>query len=150
MEDTLDTIAGKIRACLKSSDDKRISAGVLLNSARERVGSGEAGEEMTWELWCRLYVKRSPGEIRKLLALVKADDPAAKIAKERESNATQHREARANCETKRADIRAGQDGFVTDIEGWRQTIATVWNEGSAADQAWFRKYISHSFAEAAD
>ena len=84
MREPLDVVAGKIRALLQKSEDQRITAARLLAEARSRVDDGEAGE-ISWEAWCRDNVERSQRDVRRLLALVKADDPAAKADADRKA-----------------------------------------------------------------
>jgi len=80
--DTLETIAGKINAYLKRSDDQRVSAAVLLREAKERVEGGEAGN-ISWVGWCRVNIKRRNGkprslrDIERLIAAAYAPDPLA-------------------------------------------------------------------------
>lgn len=78
----LGVLAGKINALLQKSEDQRISAAVLLLEARIRVDGGEAGR-ISWAAWCRNNLERSSRDVRRLLALIKADDPAAKLEHER-------------------------------------------------------------------
>lgn len=80
----LDVIAGKIRALLVKSEDQRLAAATLLAEARVRVEGGEAGN-IGWQAWCRKNVERSARDVRRLLAYVKSDDPAAKREHEREA-----------------------------------------------------------------
>src|SRR5437763_2783772 len=82
VREPLEVIAGKIRALLQKSEDQRISAATLLAEARTRVDAGEVGK-ITWQTWCRSNVERSPRDVRRLLALVKADDPTAKLEQDR-------------------------------------------------------------------
>ena len=66
------------------ADDHRIAAGKLLLEAKGRVQSGEVkmpdGRNMPWEKWCVDNVKRSQGDIRKVIALVSHADPEAERA----------------------------------------------------------------------
>jgi hypothetical protein len=88
--DTLPTVAKKINALFDKAakaDEKaetyRISAGQELANARVRVDTGEAGE-ITWTAWCADNIKRSEGDIRKVLAIANAADPAKAAAAERQ------------------------------------------------------------------
>ena len=82
--DTLDVVAGKIKAFLQRADNQRITAAKLLAEARERVEAGEAGD-IRWEIWCRKHIERSPRDVRRLLALLRSDDPTAKLAQDRQA-----------------------------------------------------------------
>ena len=82
-DDTLDTIAGKIKACLKRSEDYRVTAGQLLAEARHRVDAGEAGAGMGWEAWCKANVERSYRDVQRLLAIAAAPEPAVAAETER-------------------------------------------------------------------
>jgi hypothetical protein len=90
--DPLAAVAGKINALLDKAakaDEKaetyRISAGQELARARERVEAGEAGTT-TWTAWCADNIKRSEGDIRKLLAIASSADPTKAAAAERQRN----------------------------------------------------------------
>jgi hypothetical protein len=90
--DTLPTVAKKINALFDKAakaDEKaetyRISAGQELANARVRVDTGEAGE-ITWTAWCADNIKRSEGDIRKVLAIANAADPVQAAAAERQRN----------------------------------------------------------------
>jgi hypothetical protein len=104
--DPLPTVAEKINALFDraaKADDKaetyRISAGQELAKARDRVEAGEAGE-ITWTAWSADNIRRSEGDIRKVLAIANAADPAKAAAAERQRN----REAVAR--HRRADVSA--------------------------------------------
>jgi hypothetical protein len=90
--DPLPTVAEKINALFDraaKADGKaetyRISAGQELAKARDRVEAGEAGE-ITWTSWCADNIRRSEGDIRKVLAIANAADPAKALAAERQRN----------------------------------------------------------------
>jgi hypothetical protein len=95
-DDTLDTIAGKIKACLKRSEDYRVTAGQLLAEARHRVDAGEAGAGMGWEAWCKANVERSYRDVQRLLAIATAPDPAAAATTARETTRAQVAKSRAD------------------------------------------------------
>jgi hypothetical protein len=88
----LPTVANKINALFDKAakaDEKaesyRISAGLELARARARVDAGEVGQ-ITWTAWCADNIKRSEGDIRKVLAIASAADPAQAAAVERQRN----------------------------------------------------------------
>jgi ribosome modulation factor len=88
---TLAGLGGRINKCLATADQfaekalsERIAAGRLLLIAQQRVQLGETN--LGWEHWCKENVKRSLGDIRKLLALGRADDPEAAQEAERARN----------------------------------------------------------------
>jgi hypothetical protein len=90
--DPLPTVADKINALFDKAakaDEKaesyRISAGLELARARARVDAGEVGQ-ITWTAWCADNIKRSEGDIRKVLAIASAADPAKAAAVERQRN----------------------------------------------------------------
>lgn len=92
-QDPLDVVAGRINAFLDKSDanrqksaDQRLSAALELAKAKVRVEAGEAGEGISWELWCGRNIKRSRGDVRKLLAIAKADDPEHALTEDREKS----------------------------------------------------------------
>lgn len=111
----LDILAAQINARLDKADkadetaklattramDFRISAGLILIAARKRVTAEGGG----WEAWCQTNIKRSQGEIRKLMKLAGSDDPAAA----REAEKQQNRQAKARfrrAQAERADINS--------------------------------------------
>jgi len=55
-------------------DDYRLKAGRELIAARRRVDAGET--DLSWPLWCAQYIKRSDRDIRRLMKMADADDPA--------------------------------------------------------------------------
>jgi hypothetical protein len=80
----------------------RIRAGAELIKVRGLIPHGE------WEDWCKANIRRSLGDIRKVMKLAGADDPDAAIEKERSDDAERKRLVRAN----RADVRAISDPVV--------------------------------------
>src|ERR1700740_2625511 len=67
----LETIAAEINVRLAKEakgDDHRIAAGKLLVEAQQRVEAGEAGD-ITWSDWVKQHIDRSPGDVRKVMAL---------------------------------------------------------------------------------
>src|SRR5258706_15292379 len=73
------------------ADDHRIAAGKLLITARERVKRGEAGD-VTWPDWLKQNIKRSMGDVRKVMALAGAKDP--ETARDQEKKDAKNRMAR--------------------------------------------------------
>jgi hypothetical protein len=101
---TLPEIANKINSAWADIDehegaanDSRIKVGHLLLEAKDLTKVSK----IKWEAWCAEHVKRSQGDIRKVMALAKAPDAEAAHEAERQSN----REARA---VKRASMRGSQ------------------------------------------
>jgi hypothetical protein len=91
---TLDELAKDIRSTLEraeKNDEKarnlRITAGQMLLAAKERVQSGEAtdtvGARISWKDWVDRFIKRSERDVRRLIAIAKAPDPAAAAEEER-------------------------------------------------------------------
>jgi hypothetical protein len=87
-QDPLDVVAGKIRALLQKSEDQRLTAARLLAEARGRVDAGEAGE-IGWQAWCKEHVQRSQRDVRRLLTLAAAPDPAEALEAERKATREQ-------------------------------------------------------------
>jgi hypothetical protein len=82
----LDDVAAEINIRLQlaaKADDHRIAAGKLLIEARQRVESGEAGD-ITWSDWVKQHIDRSPGDVRKVMALARAGDPLTARGQEKE------------------------------------------------------------------
>src|SRR5438552_355366 len=63
--------AAKLRT---QCDDYRLKAGRELIAARRRVDAGETS--LSWSSWCVRYINRSDRDIRRLMAMAGADDPA--------------------------------------------------------------------------
>jgi len=106
----LDTLAKEIEASFAAEDkamDKakqhRISTGMRLIEARQRVEAGEAGEGVGWIEWCRANVKRSIRDIQRVMRIARAEDTEAAVEAEKAAN----REAQA---AKRA-----RDAEATDV-----------------------------------
>jgi hypothetical protein len=82
----LENIAAEINVRLQlaaKADDHRIAAGKLLIEAQERVEAGEAGD-ITWSDWVQQHIDRSPGDVRKVMALARAEDPLTARSQEKE------------------------------------------------------------------
>src|SRR4051812_8154178 len=100
--DPLPVVAGKINANLdiaekatENARQKRVSAGLLLIEARQRVEAGEAGVQMTWTWWLRDNIKRSEGDCRKVMRIAGAKDPHAEAERQRKAAATSMAKTRA-------------------------------------------------------
>src|SRR5580700_10424724 len=108
-KDTLDTVAGKINALMKKSDDQRLSAAMLLLEAKRRVEAGEAGNNINFETWCAVNIKRPDGkprsyrDVQRLVVIASSSDPAAALDRDREK-------ARAGMKATRAKAAQGKDG----------------------------------------
>jgi hypothetical protein len=61
-------------------DDHRISVGLLLVAARDRIESGN------WHAWLKANIKRSIRDCQKALALAHTPDPRRELADQREKN----------------------------------------------------------------
>jgi hypothetical protein len=93
--DTLDEIASKVNVLLDAetsavkeaaeyrataietdakAENHRVAAGKLLLIARERIGA--KGSNIKWLDWCKENIKRSDRDIRRLLKIAMADNPA--------------------------------------------------------------------------
>ncbi len=79
----------------------RICAGHELIRVRPRIPHGE------WEAWCAENIRRSQGDIRKLMQMAGSNDPEDALEQERAAGRERKALARAN----RADVRAVQDLF---------------------------------------
>ncbi len=80
-QDPLPIVAGQINAQLDSADkyqgkadEHRISAGLLLMSAKERVRAGEPGHT-NWRRWVEANIERSYRDANRCIALAKTPDP---------------------------------------------------------------------------
>jgi hypothetical protein len=116
-KDTLDTVAGKINALMKKSDDQRLSAAALLLEAKGRVEAGEAGNNIDWETWCSVNIKtrdgkpRSYRDVQRLVAIAESPDPQAALDADREKaragmKATRARAAQAQAQGKKTTEEA--------------------------------------------
>lgn len=98
----LDTLAGMINAHFDvaakyadKADQQRIAAGMHLKEARTRVEAGEVGD-VTWYGWCGENIRRSLRDIKKCLAIAKADDPQGALNQEREATRASRLKRREN------------------------------------------------------
>jgi hypothetical protein len=84
---TLDDLARDIRDTLeradksqRHADDLRITAGRMLIAARQQV----AARNLVWADWLKVNLpERSARDVRRLLAIAKAPDPAVAVAQDR-------------------------------------------------------------------
>jgi hypothetical protein len=124
--DPLPTVAEKINALFDKAakadakaETYRISAGQELANARTRVEAGEVGA-ITWTAWCAQNIRRSEGDIRKVLAIANAADPDKAAAAARLRN----REAVAKHRAYVSAVGAKKD--IADVaEATPVTIDTV-------------------------
>src|SRR4051794_18692269 len=118
----LDEHAKRIREYLEKADkldiqpnDCRLKAGRELKEARCRVDAGETN--LSWSAWCARYVKRSDRDIRRLMALAGADDPAE--AREREK--ARNRNAKPPGSRSASPFQAHDEGVGAYLRGLPQT-----------------------------
>jgi hypothetical protein len=133
---SLDTVAAEINARFRKAaeieqkaTDHRIAAGRLLIEARDRVQRGEAGS-IGWEAWCTKNIKRSLGDVRKVMLIAGAKDPAAALTQEREKRTAGMREHRSHVgavaqidHVKEEPVNAGE---VTNIDPAKGTAPSAW------------------------
>lgn len=82
--DPLDVVAEKIMTLWKESDDKRTAAALLLKQAKERIESGEDERFSTFNDFCHeLLPGRTERDIRRLLQIAYAPDPAEECGRQR-------------------------------------------------------------------
>ena len=117
----LDTHAKRAREYLQNAekadaeaDDNRIKAGRELIAARRRVDAGET--DLPWSLWCALNIQRSDRDIRRLMALAGADDPA----QAREDEKARNRAAKPAGSRATSPFQAHDEGVGAFLRGVRQ------------------------------
>jgi hypothetical protein len=96
----------KIDHANEKANSIRVDIGFDLIELQERVAAGEArerGEPEDFWVWIKLRVDRSLRDMRKCIALAKAEDPEAAAAQEREDNRAYQRKSRAQRAAVRAD-----------------------------------------------
>lgn len=86
MSEQLDLLANEINKCFATIDRStaaiehaRIEAGKKLIEAKKSVETGK------WQAWCSANIKKDQSDIRKCMALARADDPVAALEKERKN-----------------------------------------------------------------
>lgn len=97
MMDTLKPVAKEINVKFKlaaqldgKADDHRLSAALLLESARHQC----KGAKIVFAIWCKKNVDKSYDEVRKLVAIAAAPEPAKALADMRASAAARNRHLR--------------------------------------------------------
>jgi hypothetical protein len=117
----LDTHAKRAREYLQNAekadaeaDDNRIKAGRELIAARRRVDAGET--DLTWSRWCAQYIERSDRDIRRLMALAGAGDPA----QAREDEKARNRAAKPKGSRAASPFQAHDEGVGAFLRGVRQ------------------------------
>ena len=79
-------------------DEQRISVGLLLIEARDRVQSGK------WHDWLKANIKRSIRDCQKAIALAHAPDPRRRLAEQREKNRQYARRHRQSLHRRAEDV----------------------------------------------
>jgi hypothetical protein len=154
--DPLDVVAGQINAlfeksddALKESDDKRISAGLLLVQAKARVQAREDGINMPWKVWLKTNIKRSYQDVCKVVAIASAPDPQKALkderAKAREGmKATRAKAAQSKAEGATKTKTAANDEPIVQIDDLDRAIAAVKKLGTD-DLAEFVKWLNGDY-----
>ncbi len=125
-------------------DDSRIKAGLELIAARRLVDAGET--DLTWTDWCAYCIKRSARDIRRVMALARADDPAQAHEDEQARNrAAKLAGSRATSPLRASSPRTGasppaapkppSQAIRPSSVGLRQEIEKNWLLLSPSDQA---------------
>ena len=66
------------------ADKHRLQAGHLLLQLRQRIESGEEGNDLAWWPWCEKHIERSRSDCKRLMEIAAADDPEQALEDERE------------------------------------------------------------------
>ena len=66
------------------ADKHRLQAGQLLLQLRQRIESGEEGNDLDWWPWCEKHIERSRSDCKRLMEIAAADDPEQALEDERE------------------------------------------------------------------
>lgn len=133
----LKTVASKIEAHAKKSDECVIAAAMLVAEARRRIEAGEAGD-ITWSAWARKNIKLSESRLYELQFIAEADDPAKELARQREltqKRVEKHREKKAakkrELEVERRDLIAW--ARKAPIEDVKQILELTASNDNAAE-----------------
>jgi ribosome modulation factor len=118
----LDIHAKRVREYLCEADglksqyeDYRLKAGRELIEAHRRVNAGET--DLTWAGWCGQNIKRSNRDIRRLMAMASADDPArAREAEKARNRAAKPKGSRAMS----SSLQAHDEGVGAFLRGVRE------------------------------
>jgi hypothetical protein len=153
--------ANQINALLTSADeaerqceDFRLRAGRLLLEAKKLVDAGDpAANGMKWENWCRKVITnprttkpRSQADIRKMMALARAADPAAARAQEKRKTREHAAKTRAPKDPVNEFTKACQEAKVPPVsavqadqsdEQLADRIRVCWKSGRDKYQSMF-------------
>lgn len=120
----------KVDHANEKANSIRVDIGFDLIELQERVAAGEArerGEPEDFWVWIKLRVNRSLRDMRKCIALAKADDPEAAAEQEREDTREAVRRHRAAKKAERSYSKTPAEVVSIDpveraIDGIRKTV----------------------------
>jgi hypothetical protein len=133
---TLKSMAKAINACFESASkadvmafDARISAGKMLIDAKLKVETAKA-EHGSFKLWCEANIKRSKGDIYKVMKLAQAPDPTA--AREAEKAIAREGMARTREATAAIVAEATKNEAVAKLETAKPNpVKSVWDNAAS-------------------
>jgi hypothetical protein len=147
MTDRLDVLAKEINAAFRREESARLQAGQRLLEAQgifirrraETIMEGICGLS-NWKDWCASHIQRSWSDIKKCMALARADDPAKAIEAERAAARDSMARSRAKAQT--FEPPAGAVGIadpmprVMEIRAAPATTAEENVNQTAEDEIW--------------
>jgi hypothetical protein len=127
---SLTDLAAKINEAFRSSDSSRVLAGRLLIRAREKIDTNNRftirQRQKAWTTWCAENIQRSMADIRKCMALARAENPAGAATTERAKarvGMAAIRAGRANVSASADDDEDDEDADeLIDLSGVRARI----------------------------
>ncbi len=98
----------------KASDDRMLSAAMLMRELRSRFDAGEMGKGGSWLKWIEKEIKLSHSQLHLLDAIARAPDPRQELERQRERNRKRGKKHRAAKQAQAKSLEPER----RDLIGW--------------------------------